>query len=51
MEVGPGEYNIKSEIGNKSFYIGQKLKPLEKPQIQTEVNIANAINKLSIYPS
>ena len=47
LDVGPGAYDIKSEMGNKSFYMGQKLNPISRPQIQSSLNIASAVNKLS----
>ena len=51
LDVGPGTYEIKSDIGNKSFYMGQKLNPIKRPQIQSSLNIANAVNKLSTCPN
>ena len=51
LDVGPGTYEIKSDIGNKSFYMGQKLNPIKRPQIQSSLNIANAGNKLSTCPN
>ena len=47
--IGPGEYNIPKEMGNKSFYIGQKIKPFDKGHNQGFLNTANSVHKLSTY--
>ena len=36
-------------MGNKSFYIGQKIKPFEKGNNQGFLNTANSVSKLSTY--
>ena len=51
LDVGPGAYDIKSDMGNKSFYMGQKLNPISRTQIQSSLNLANAVNKLSTCPN
>ena len=33
--VGPGKYNISHGIGNKPFYMGQKLSPVAKEVAQS----------------
>ena len=47
--MGPGKYNVTSGIGNKPFYMGQKLSPVAKKGPQSPLNIAKGFDRLSTY--
>ena len=46
-KVGPGRYNVSSAMGNKPFYIGQKLSPVAREGHQSPLNISKGFDRLS----